>query len=370
MVRDYAFSDDDHRFMARALSLAKRGEFSTQPNPKVGCVIVKDGVIVGEGYHQKAGQGHAEVNALNAAGSEARGATVYVTLEPCSHTGRTPPCTGQLLEAGVGRVFYAADDINPRVAGSGAAKLSAAGIDVQGGLMAAEARKLNRGFFHRHESGRPYVTVKLAMTIDGKIGLKTGESKWITGPEARADVQRLRARSCAVVTGSGTVVADNPQLVVRDPTLQMRGRQPRVVVLDSKLSLNPEYEIFHTDAACTVVYVHSDPAKTKLFEDAGVSLHHVDGTDAGVSLSATLDWLAELECNEILVEAGPQVASAFISESLWDEIALYVAPKLIGLGGQDGFCLPTISGLSKATAVNFADITYVGNDLRIKLTPT
>ena len=370
------FTDDDRRFMARALKLAKRGQFSTQPNPRVGCVVVNGGKVVGEGFHEKAGQAHAEVNALAEAREHAQGATVYVSLEPCSHTGRTPPCTAQLIEAGVTRVIYATNDSNPQVGGNGALQLEAAGVEVQGGLMAAEARILNRGFFHRHELGRPFVTVKLATTLDGKIGLKSGQSKWITGEDARADVQRLRARSCAIVTGSGTVRADNPEMIVRDQSLITLGRQPQVVVLDTNLSLSSEYKIFSTAAKCSVVYVQENLNNARELAEQGVRLYQVAeqigeqsiGNDRRVDLRETLRWLAAEQCNEILVEAGPELASAFIASDLWDEIIVYMAPKLIGSSGKEGFPLPPIHELADAKNLEFTDVRFVGSDLRIKLT--
>ena len=253
-MAEETFSARDYHYMARALQLARHGRYSTQPNPHVGRVIVQQDEIVGEGFHRKAGEAHAEIEALNVAGERARGATAYVTLEPCSHHGRTPPCSEQLLAAGIGRVVYAIGDVSPKVAGRGAALLRDKGISVSGGLMAAQAREINRGFFTRHEQGHPFVTIKIAMTLDAKIGLLSGESQWITGPEARTDVQRMRAQSCAIVTGRGTVQADNPRLSVRDESLQTFGRQPAVVVLDSRLKLTGDYEIFRTPADCIIMH--------------------------------------------------------------------------------------------------------------------
>ena len=357
------FSATDYRFMARALELAHQGRYSTQPNPRVGCVLVSQGEVVGEAYHQKAGEPHAEVLALRMAGERAKGATAYVTLEPCSHRGRTPPCCDALIAAGLARVIYSLDDANPEVAGSGAAKLREADIAVSAGLMAGESKALNRGFFKRHEHGMPFVTVKLATSLDAKIGLKTGESKWITGPDARADVQRMRAQSCAVITGSGTIRADNPRLNVRDQSLQTRGRQPLIVVLDSGLSLTSEYEIFKNPESCLIMHCAE---QRKAAHNA--RCEQIKGRSGEIDLHEVLVTLSRLQCNEVMVEAGPSLASAFIASGLWDELVLFIAPKFIGSNGRDGFPLPSISDLSYATDVEIANVRHVGSDLRLTLT--
>ena len=363
------FSPREHRYMGRALELARRGWYSTQPNPRVGCVVVKNDEIVGEGFHEKAGRAHAEVNALNMAGEKARGATVFVTLEPCSHSGRTPPCCEKLIAAGVARVVYATGDVNPQVAGRGAEILREAGIAVSGGLLAVPARDINRGFFKRHEQGRPYVTIKLAISLDAKIGLKSGESKWITGADARMDVQRLRAQSCAIVTGSGTVRADNPRLTVRDPSLPTLGRQPRVVVVDSRLSLDSTYAIFHTDADCIIMHCAGTDNQMARMAEHHIVTQRVSGRVGQVDLAEVLAYLAKQECNEVLIEAGPSLASAFIETALWDELVVYVAPKLIGSSGRDGFSLAGISDLSSTTDLKINEVRRVGDDLRMTFTP-
>lgn len=362
--------NEDHRHMARALELARRGRYSTQPNPHVGCVIVHAGKVIGEGYHKKAGEPHAEVHALREAKELAKGATAYVTLEPCCHTGRTPPCTDELIAAQVARVVYAAEDPNPRVAGAGAKRLREAGIDVVSGLLGEDAAKLNRGFFRRLQYGRPFVTLKMAMSLDAKIGLDSGESKWITGEEARANVQQLRARSCAIITGSGTVRADNPRLTVRDESLATAGRQPRIVVLDSKMALSTSYDIFSTDAECIVVSNEDNPDKQAQLAEKSVQVHRIKGAPGGVDLGETLDLLSTLECNEVLVEAGPHLIGAFINEQLWDELIIYIAPKLIGNSGRNGFALPPIAALSEARNVQIVEMVQVGSDMRLTLRPS
>lgn len=361
--------DRDHHYMARALELARHGRYSTQPNPCVGSVVVNSNKLVGEGYHQKAGQPHAEVLALREAGDQARGATAYVTLEPCCHTGRTPPCADQLLDAQIARVVYATEDPNPKVAGGGAARLRAAGIEVCGGVLAEQAVALNRGFFHRMKEGRPFVTLKVAMSLDGKIGLMSGESKWVTGPDSRANVQQLRARSSAIITGTGTVRADNPRLTVRDDSLAMHGRQPLIVVLDSQCSLETGYDIFSTDADCAIVTTVADEEKRASFSAMSVAVHKVSANTCGVDLVETLALLASLECNDVLVEAGPTLLSAFIEQELWDELVVYIAPKLIGQRGRDGFPGTVIESLVEARVLSLVETRAIGTDLRLTYKP-
>ena len=358
------FSEVDYRHMARALQLARRGWYSSQPNPRVGCVIVNHNRIVGEGFHQRAGTPHAEIHALEMAGENARNATAYVTLEPCHHQGKTPPCDDALIAAGIARVVYAISDPNPQVGGRGEAKLRANDIQVSSGLMAEQAREINRGFLMRHEQGRPRVTIKLAMTLDAKFGLKSGESKWITGPEARQDVQRLRAQSCAIVTGSGTVRADNPRLTVRDKALQTFGRQPRIVILDSNLTLTSDYAVFQSGAQCILMH-----CKGSSNANVNATTHKISATSGKLDLNQVMAHLVALECNEVMVEAGPSLSSAFIAAGLWDELVVYMAPKIIGTSGKEGFLLPLIDELSDATAIKFGECRYVGADLRIVLTP-
>ena len=327
------FSDTDRDMMRRALALAAEGRFSTSPNPRVGCIIAHGGQIVGQGFHLKAGGPHAEVHALRQAGESARGATAYVTLEPCSHYGRTPPCAEALIQAGVSRVVAALSDPNPQVAGKGLAMLSAAGIRTESGLLETEARELNRGFLSRIERGRPFVRLKCAASLDGKTALSDGLSQWITGEAARHDVQILRAESCAVLTGIGTVLADDPQLNVRAfPTL----RQPLRIVLDSRLRLPPTAKLLADPES---------PVLPEKYPAALATVPHLDiltipATDGRISLPAALPLLAERGIGELLVEAGATLCGAFLQAGLVDEIVLYQAGKILGGNARSLFDLP------------------------------
>jgi diaminohydroxyphosphoribosylaminopyrimidine deaminase/5-amino-6-(5-phosphoribosylamino)uracil reductase len=357
--------------MARALELAARGLYTTDPNPRVGCVLVRDGRIVGEGWHARAGEPHAEVLALRSAGAEAAGATAYVTLEPCSHTGRTPPCADALIEANIGAVHCATIDPNPQVAGGGLRRLAAAGIAVSAGEQAAAARALNPGFFSRFERRRPYVRLKLAMSLDGRTGHAGGAKAWVSGPESRADVQRLRARSSAVLTGAGTVRADDPRLDVRleyGPWV----RQPLRVVLDAELSCDPNARVFAGPDA--LVFAAPDaaarlgaaPAKAWAARRVEALARGAGGLDLG----AVLERLAVLEVNELLVECGPRLAASFLRARLVDELILYVAPTLLGV---DAPALTALTGRG-AGAIDaqrfvFGEVCRMGADLRLTLTP-
>src|SRR5690606_21527229 len=319
------FTADDLRHMHRALELARQGLFTTTPNPRVGCVLVRDGDVVGEGYHVRAGGPHAERHALAMAGERARGATCYVTLEPCSHTGRTGPCVDALIEAGIVRVVAAMQDPHDRVAGEGFDKLRAVGIAVQSGLLEHEARALNPGFIKRMESGRPFVRVKLAMSLDGRTAMASGESKWITGADAREDVQRLRAQSCAIITGVGTVLADDPSLTVRPQDWRAMVypdsdvRQPLRVVLDRQLR-TPVTARLLGEPGATLIVSALDPAPQTVaaLQSEGAELLHLPASGSGIDLAQLLDELGRRQCNEVLVEAGPTLAAAFISEQLVD----------------------------------------------------
>ena len=333
------FSDTDRDMMRRALTLAAEGRFSTSPNPRVGCIIAHGGQIVGQGFHLKAGGPHAEVHALRQAGENARGATAYVTLEPCSHYGRTPPCAEALIQAGVSRVVAAIADPNPQVAGKGLAMLSAAGIRTESGLLETEARELNRGFLSRIERGRPFVRLKCAASLDGKTALSDGLSQWITGEAARHDVQILRAESCAVLTGIGTVLADDPQLNVRAfPTL----RHPLRIVLDSRLRLPPTAKLL-ADPESPVLLLTAVPPKK--YPAALAAVPHLDiltvpATDGRISLPAALPLLAERGIGELLVEAGATLCGAFLQAGLADAIVLYQAGKILGGNARSLFDLP------------------------------
>jgi len=346
--------------MAHALRLAELGLNSTSPNPRVGCVIVRDGQVVGEGWHQRAGTAHAEVHALNQAGEAARGATLYVTLEPCSHHGRTPPCADALIAAGVGRVVAAMRDPNPQVAGRGLAQLEAAGINVDCGLLEDAARELNIGFVSRMTRGRPWVRSKLAASLDGKTALASGVSQWITGPAARQDVQAWRARACAMLTGVGTVLADDPQLNVRDIET---ARQPLRVVLDSQLRTPPSAKILRGGAL--IVCANEDAAKSRALQDAGAEVLALPGIDGRVDLARLLQILAEREVNELMVEAGASLNGALLAAGLVDELVLYLAPMLLGDTARGLFALPALKKMDERTDLILRDVRLVGQDMRV-----
>jgi len=348
--------------MARALQLAARGLFTTSPNPRVGCVIVKDGRVVGEGWHERAGSPHAEIHALKAAGEAARGATVYVTLEPCSHHGRTPPCAEALVNAGVARVVAAMRDPNPLVAGSGIDMLTLAGIAAETGLMEAEARALNPGFISRMTRQRPWLRLKTASTLDGKTALANGASQWITGEAARADVQTLRARACAILTGSGTVRADNPRMNVRDPDI---GRQPLRVIVDSGLRTPADAAILPALVACH----HADPAARAALEAAGAEVIELPGVEGRVDLAALLAVLAQRGVNELHVEAGAALNGALLAAGLVDEWVAYLAPMAVGDTARGLFAQPPLASLADAARFRLADVRQLGSDLRLTLLP-
>lgn len=359
------FTADESAFMARALRLAERGRYTTAPNPVVGCVIVRNGAIVGEGWHERAGEAHAEVNALRAAGDAARGATAFVTLEPCSHTGRTPPCTAALLDAGIAEVVVATTDPNPAVDGDGLQLLEAGGVRVRSGLMAEAAEALNRGFLQRARHGRPRVRVKIAASLDGAIAMRSGESQWITGPEARADVQRLRAASGAIVTGIGTVLADDPALNVRLPGLPGPVRQPLRVVIDSALRMPLSAGMLALPGT-TVLYCIDD-ARAGPLADAGAVVVRVGAEGDNVALPDVLSDLAAREVNDILVEAGPRLSGALLSQDLVDELVIYQAPHIMGSETMKMFATPRWTALSDRLSSGFGDVRRIGADLRTTL---
>lgn len=351
--------------MRRALALAARGRCTTQPNPRVGCVLVRNGVggpeIVGEGWHQRAGEPHAEVFALRMAGERARGADAYVTLEPCAHHGRTPPCADALIAAGVRRVFAALTDPFDLVAGAGFARLRAAGIACEAGLLEAEARELARGFLSRIERKRPFVTLKLAMSLDGRTAMASGESRWITGEEARADVHRLRAEAGAVLTSSETVLADDPELGVRLPQAEEESwRQPDRIVLDTAARVPASAKVWTGAARRFWLTANAAPAPR------GVDIA-VLPRDAGgqVSLPAALAWLAGREVNEVLVECGPKLAGSFLRAGLVDELVIYTAPKLLGDAARGLVHLPGLERLADHLALQFTSAEFLGPDLKI-----
>jgi len=362
-----SFSSDDHRFMARALQLAERGRYITSPNPRVGCVIVRDGRIVGEGWTQPAGQNHAEIQALNDAAArseDVRGATAYVTLEPCSHFGRTPPCADALVRAGLGRVVSAMEDPNPLVSGNGLRRLNDAGIATASGLLANEARELNAGFVSRMTRGRPWVRVKIAASADGRTALANGQSQWITGEAARRDVHHWRASACAVLTGIGTVLADNPQLNVRHvPTT----RQPKRVIVDARLDTPPTAALFDGGEVWIATANPQGPEADAL-RAAGATLiaSPIDGSGR-VDLSLLFGELAQRGVNELMVEAGARLSGAVIATGLADEILLYLAPCLMGNDARALADLPMITTMGEIGRMRWADVRKLGEDLRLTL---
>jgi diaminohydroxyphosphoribosylaminopyrimidine deaminase / 5-amino-6-(5-phosphoribosylamino)uracil reductase len=362
------FNSRDHEMMARALRLAAQGLYTTRPNPRVGCVIEKDGMIVGEGYHARAGGVHAEIAALAQAGVAAAGATVYVTLEPCCHHGRTPPCAEALIAAKVARVVCAVRDPNPR-AGGGTTHLTAVGIAVQDGLMSAEAITLNRGFFARQQRRRPWVQVKLAMSLDGKIALSDGRSQWITSTAARADVQRLRAMSGAILTGSGTILADDPRLDVRDPRFDVGDRPPSRLVLDTDLRLSAAARLFTIPGEVRVFTANpSQPVSAPLVA-RGAMIEPLGRGRRGLDLVALFARLVELEINDVLVEAGPTLVAALLDGGFVDELVLYVAPVILGASARAAFGSAEPTTLELATRFELLETARVGTDLRMILRP-
>ncbi len=365
-------------WMARALVLARRGLYTTDPNPRVGCVLVKDGRRVGEGWHERAGEPHAEVHALRAAGEAARGATAYVTLEPCSHHGRTGPCAEALVDAGVARVVVAMRDPNPLVAGNGIARLREAGIEVEVGLLETQARELNPGFVSRMAEGRPFVRLKMAMSLDGRTAMRSGESQWITGPRARCQVQRLRARSSAVITGVESVIFDNSRLTLRAEQLELpdaeavAARQPLRVVVDTRLRLPEAAACLREPGRTLVATVEDhDVERRGRLEAAGAEVLALPaGEDGRVDLAALLAHLAEREAvNEALLETGATLAGAMLDAGLVDEMQLFVAPTLLGGEARPLFALPGLERMAEQRPLEILDIRAVGRDWRITARP-
>ena len=356
-----SFSAVDHGMMARALQLAEHGLWTTSPNPRVGCVLVRNGEIVGEGWHKKAGEPHAEVHALRAACERARGATAYVTLEPCSHHGRTPPCAEALIAAGVSRVVAAMADPNPLVAGQGLAKLRAAGIETASGLLESEARELNIGFVSRMTRGRPWLRLKVAASLDGKTALNNGVSQWITGPEARQDGHRWRARACAILTGIGTVRDDDPQLNVRGVETS---RQPLRVVVDSKLETPLTARILQGGPVLVAVAV-DDQKRANLLRSAGAEVVVLPNASGKVELKDLLEELGRRGINEVHAEAGFKLNGSLLREGLVDELLLYLAPCLIGHEASGMFNLPELTTLDDKLRLKIHDLRQVGADIRV-----
>jgi len=362
--------------MARALTLAARGLYTTEPNPRVGCVLVRDGQIVGEGWHRRAGEAHAERNALADAGHRSMNATAYVTLEPCCHFGKTPPCTDALLVSGVTRVVVATEDPNPLVAGRGLAFLRSRGIQVESGVLADQAKALNPGFFKRMTEGLPFVRCKLAASLDGRTAMASGESKWITSEAARRDVQILRARSSAVVTGIGTLLADDPSMNVRLGANDWPGdwpgeplRQPLRVVVDSRLRTPVGAHMLSLPGPTLIACTDQDPANAACLESAGANVYVCPEGGGRVDLESLFRYLARQEINEVLVEAGPTLAGAALQAGLVDELVIYLAPHLMGDEARGLFRLPGLERMLDRIPITFEDVRAVGPDIRITARP-
>lgn len=360
-----SFTAVDHGMMGRALQLAENGLWTTSPNPRVGCVLVRDGWIVGEGWHEKAGEPHAEVHALRAAGPKARGATAYVTLEPCSHHGRTPPCAEALIAAGVSRVVAAMTDPNPLVAGKGLALLQVAGIGTSSGLLENEANELNIGFVSRMTRGRPWLRLKAAASLDGKTALNNGVSQWITGPEARRDGHRWRARACAILTGIGTVRDDDPQLNVREVDTP---RQPLRVVVDSKLETPLSARILQGGQVLIAGAV-DDAARQAALRAAGAEVLILPNAQGKVELKTLLEELGRRGINEVHAEAGFKLNGSLLREGLVDELLLYLAPCLIGHDASGLFNLPELTSLDGKQRLQVRDLRQIGADIRVLARP-
>jgi len=365
---------NDREYMAEAIRLARQGIYSTHPNPNVGCVIVAQGAIVGRGWHQRAGGPHAEIHALREAGEQARHADVYLTLEPCSHQGRTPPCADALVDARVRRVVVAMQDPNPLVAGQGLECLRAAGIEVETGMLEAQARAMNPGFVSRMQRGRPWLRVKLASSLDARTAMASGESQWITGDAARDDVQRLRARSSAIVTGIGTVLADDPSLNVRLEARQLKGvepvRQPLRVVMDTRLRMPVQAKMLSLPGDTLVVTAAQDSDRRRALQQAAAEVVAVDVGQGELEPAAVLKLLADREINEVLLECGPTLAGAFLSAQLVDELVLYIAPHLMGDSARGLFHLPGLQQMRDRIALEWLDVRQVGDALRVTVRPS
>jgi len=357
------FSASDSAHMAQALKLAAHGRYTAHPNPMVGCVLVRDGKVIGEGWHERAGDPHAEINALRDA-SNAKQAIAYVTLEPCVHHGKTPPCVDALIDAEIAELVCAMSDPFDAVSGRGVAALEAAGISVRGGLMRTEAETLNRGYLSRIQRGRPFVRLKIAASIDGAVAMRNGESQWITGRESRADVQRLRAESGAVLSGIGTVLADDPALTVRDAEYGLGEQQPLRAILDSNLQLPLSSSMLRL-AGKTLVYCSNDENRGAL-EDAGAEVVKLASDEAGhVDIGAVLDDLGRRDINDLLVEAGPALAGSLLMAKLADELVIYQAPHIMGSETQTMFTTPRWTELANRQALVITDTSLVGSDTRI-----
>jgi len=363
---------DDHAFMARALKLAEKGICSTHPNPRVGCVITNNGVIVGEGYHRVAGLPHAEVDALKEAGKYAEGATLYVNLEPCCHQGRTPPCTDAIIKAGIRRVVIAMEDPNPKVNRAGISALRKAGIEVESGVNNDSANWLNRGFVKRIKTGMPWVTLKIASSIDGKTAMCNGESQWITSEEAREDAHRLRASSSAILTGIGTVLRDDPRMTARlggagDTSAELMERQPLRVIVDSRLSTPVSARILSQPGDVLIVTSPSELSDAALYSQSNVEVSSCEMAGRAINLQALMEMLGEKEVNNLMLEAGAKLSGSMLKANLVDEIVLYIAPDLLGSDARGMFLVPGLDSMADKIKMEFRDIRRVGRDVRVTL---
>ncbi len=369
-------AEDDERWMRYALRVARRARYSARPNPHVGCVLVRDGELVAEGWTQPVGQAHAEVHALERAGARARGATAYVTLEPCCYTGRTPPCTDRLIRARVSRVVAAIADPNPRVAGGGLDTLTTSGVSVQTGTLAEEAATEYAGFIRRMTAHRPLVRLKLAMSLDGRTAMASGESQWITGVTAREDVHRWRARSSAIVTGVDTALADDPALTARlprtddDEAVEPMHAQPLRVVLDSRLRLSPDAKMLREPGRTVVATTTATDSAAQVLERAGAEVVSLGREGQRVDLVETLIFLADQECNEVLFECGPRLAGSLVNAELVDELMVYMSPTLMGERARALMHLPDLDRIADRKRFKLIEVHTLGEDLRMRLSRT
>lgn len=357
-----SFTAEDHQFMSQALRLAEKGMYTTAPNPNVGCVLVKDGAVIGEGWHEKAGEAHAEINALKQAGKKSEGATAYVTLEPCCHQGKTPPCSDALIKAKVKRVVAAMVDPHSKVAGQGLEQLQQAGIIVEQGLLEEQAKKLNLGFIKRMQMRLPYVRCKLAMSLDGRTAMASGESKWITSSAAREDVQLLRARSAAILTGVGTVLADDPSMTVR---LDGDYQQPLRVVVDTNLSMSTSAKMLKEPGKTVLMTCSADEAVAQSLKDAGADIHMMPYCNTSVDLKSVLQQLSDMHINDVLLETGATLSGAMLQAGLIDELIIYVAPVLMGNDARGLFALPGLEKMQDKIELDIIEQRLVGQDIRI-----
>lgn len=357
--------DQDAVYMARALKLAEKGCYTTDPNPRVGCVLVKNSQVIAEGWHVEAGLGHAEINALSQT-DQAEGATAYVTLEPCSHMGKTGPCCDALILAGIRRVVVAMQDPNPLVAGRGLKKMQDAGLEVVCGLLQQEAEDLNQGFIKRMTTGLPFVRTKMAMSLDGRTAMASGESKWITSSEAREDVQRLRARSSAILTGINTILADDPSLNVRLNAEDVK--QPVRVVLDSELKMPLDSKMLAMSGETWILSCSSEKHKMTALENAGAKIFQIKNQQGRMDLEAVMVFLGQQQINNVLVEAGAILNGAFLDANVIDEWLVYMAPCILGDQGRGLFNLPALQKMADKKQLNMQAVRQVGPDLKLTFT--